>query len=286
LVLDRYASTLVAKLYTTAWLPHWKDIVSLIREELAPDRLVLRLSRNIQDVAGRQFQAQDGQIVCGPPVQEAVVFEETGLRFAADVLRGQKTGFFLDQRENRRKVEAMAQGRAVLNVFSFSGGFSLYAARGRARSVTDIDLSGHALEAAARNFALNEADPNVRACHREAVQADAFQWLEGSTAAEFDFIVLDPPSLAKREADRSGALHGYRKLVTAALHRLRPGGILVACSCSAHVSASEFFEAIRHTAGQSHRRFAELATALQPPDHPATFPEAAYLKSIYLRFEP
>src|ERR1019366_7523134 len=110
----------------------------------------------------------------------------------ADVQRGQKTGFFLDQRENRRRVETMAGGGRVLNVFSFAGGFSLYSARGGARSVTDVDISPHALRSAERNFALNRSDPGVRACQHGTVQADAFEWLEASNSPEFDLIILDP----------------------------------------------------------------------------------------------
>ena len=283
LVLDRYADTLVVKLYTAAWFPHWGEIASLIQEALTPTRLVLRLSRNIQSLALRNFQRREGEILFGPPVAETIVFEETGIRFEADVLRGQKTGFFLDQRENRRKIESLAQGRDVLNVFSFSGGFSLYAARGGARSVTDADMSSFALEAADRNFTLNQSDAQISRCPHQTVQADAFEWLERPGGA-YDLIVLDPPSLAKKEVERAGALQGYRRLARLALPHLRPGGILMAASCSAHVSAPEFFAAVRETVGRSGRSIEDLGTTLQPPDHPATFPEAEYLKAVYFRF--
>src|ERR1035437_2271083 len=133
LVLDRYDQTLVLKLYTAAWLPRLEEITGLITTRLCPDRIVLRLSRNIQKLAQQQGGKADGQVLLGPPLDGPVTFLETGLRFEVDVVRGQKTGFFLDQRENRRQVEALARGREVLNAFSFSGGFSLYAARGGAR---------------------------------------------------------------------------------------------------------------------------------------------------------
>jgi len=285
LVLDRYAQTVVVKLYTAAWLPHWSEIVPLIREELQPERLVLRLSRNIQELAKDQFRRVDGEILFGPPLDSPVVFLETGLQFEADVLRGQKTGFFLDQRENRRQVEALAKSRHVLNVFSFSGGFSLYAARGGASSVTDIDISPHALRAANRNFDLNRSIPAVQACRHAVVQTDAFDWLERSGSDKFDLIVLDPPSLAKREAERPGALVAYRKLVRGAFKRLSKAGILVAASCSAHVSASSFFETVREASRECGRSSTELATTAHPADHPAGFPEAQYLKCIYLRSE-
>jgi len=172
-----------------------------------------------------------------------------GLQFEADVLRGQKTGFFLDQRENRRRVESLSRNRKVLNAFSFSGAFSLYAARGGAKSVTDLDLSAHALASAKRNFALNERDPVVAGCRHQLIQGDAFQWLERSRQ-QFDLIVLDPPSFAKRETERSSGLKAYERLADLAIKRLQPHGILVACSCSAHVTADEFFNAVRRAARQ------------------------------------
>src|SRR5262249_32699264 len=159
--------------YTAAWLP-WLDLVTeLIVARLRPERIVLRLSRNIQEIAGEKFGRADATILRGSEVAEPVIFLESGLRFEADVLRGQKTGFFLDQRETRRRVESLARDRDVLNAFSFSGGFSLYAARGGARSVTDLDISAHALDSARRNFALNQSSLPAAIIH-EAIQADAF----------------------------------------------------------------------------------------------------------------
>ena len=311
LVLDRYDTTLVVKIYTAAWLPRLEEIVSLIREWLKPEQIVLRLSRNIQSRGGsRGIPPHPGPLPLGGGEGESssagprnwrdgeslfkeragsetgaqVVFLESGLRFEADVVRGQKTGFFLDQRENRRRVEALAGGRTVLNAFSFSGGFSLYAARGGAKSVTDLDLSAHALEAARRNFALNQEVAAIAQCRRDSIQADAFEWLAGNSRRQFDLIILDPPSLAKREAERVGAIRAYAKLATAGIHHLTPDGILVACSCSAHVTAEEFFGAVRGAAGSSGRKFTELQTTRHAPDHAATFKEADYLKGIYLRF--
>jgi 23S rRNA (cytosine1962-C5)-methyltransferase len=281
LVLDRYADTLVVKLYTAAWLRQWDEILDLFKVCLAPERIVLRLSRNIQLVAGKEFGKTDGQVIHGPGLDGPVVFRESGLRFESDVLRGQKTGFFLDQRENRRIVGDLALGRNCLNAFSFSGGFSLYAAAGGARSVADLDISAHALESGAHNFKLNADDRAVAACPREAIQADAFKWLAENAGRKFDLIVLDPPSLAKREAERAGAVRAYGSLATAALRHLAVGGILAACSCSAHVTSAEFFAAVRQAVSKSGRRLKELKTTFQPQDHPADFKEAEYLKAIY-----
>lgn len=283
LVLDRYASTLVVKLYSAVWLPRLEEILSLVREKIPGERIVLRLSRNIQSLADEKFRWQDGQVLSGTSPEGTVIFSENGIRFEADVLRGQKTGFFLDQRENRAEVEKLSRGRAVLNAFSFSGGFSVYAARGGAKSVTDLDISAHALASAKRNFALNQNFPGVAACRHETVQADAFDWIEKSSA-RFGLIILDPPSLAKRESERATAIRAYEKLNVLGIDRLERGGILVAGSCSAHVSAPEFFDAVRRAAMKSGRKFSELQTRLHPPDHPVGFKEAEYLKVIYLKF--
>lgn len=294
LVLDRYENTLVLKLYTAAWLPRLDEALALLKANLPCDQIVLRLSRNIQQTAERRAPPRlDGEIIfsersgaeprLGQEPAAPVVFSESGLRFEADVLRGQKTGIFLDQRENRQLVETLARGRRVLNAFSFSGGFSVYAARGGAASVTDLDLSAHALASAKRNFALNQNLPAVAACRHEIIRADAFKWLEKSPP-KFDLIVLDPPSLAKRAAEREGALRAYERLNSLGIHRLARGGILVAGSCSAHVPAAEFFDAVRRAALKSGRKFSELKIMRHPPDHPAGFKEAEYLKVIYLSF--
>jgi 23S rRNA (cytosine1962-C5)-methyltransferase len=288
LVLDRYDATLVLKVYTAAWLPRLEEILALFNEKIPCERIVLRLSRNIQAAAERRAPPRhDGEILFSKHaamVSDApIIFLENGIRFEADVLRGQKTGFFLDQRENRREVGTLAQGRRVLNAFSFSGGFSVYAARGGATSVTDLDISAHALESAKRNFALNQAIPAVAACRHETVQADAFAWLE-KCPAKFDLIVLDPPTLAKKAVEKEGAIHAYERLNGLGITRLARDGILVAGSCSAHVPALDFFETVRRAALDSGRKFTELKTLLHPPDHPASFKEAQYLKVIYLKF--
>jgi len=306
LVVDRYAETLVIKLYTQAWLPRLAEILAAISEatELesgqpcpdnagkrtadkavrSPIRAVLRLSRNIQDHAVRGWNCRDGQMLAGTPLDKPIIFLENGLRFEADVIRGQKTGFFLDQRENRKRIGSLASGGTVLNAFSFTGGFSVYAAAGGATSVTDLDISAHALAGGRRNFALNGENTNVTACVRHEIKADAFGWLDQNSSEAFDLVILDPPSLAKREAERAGALEAYSRLAALGIKHLRPNGLLLACSCSAHVSAPEFFAAVRAAANKSRRRWQEIETTGHAPDHHAAFKEAEYLKAFYLRF--
>jgi 23S rRNA (cytosine1962-C5)-methyltransferase len=282
LVLDRYDTTLVMKLYTAAWLPRLGEMEELLAK--LGERVVLRLSRNIAATAREQFGIEDGDVLRGAALEGPVVFMESGLRFEADVLRGQKTGFFLDQRENRRRVETLAAGRRVLNLFSYSGGFSLYAARGGAAGVCSVDISPRALEAAGRNFELNRDVPAVVACPRETAQADVFDWLREPAAHRFDLIVLDPPALAKRASEREEAMRAYSRLLGGAMERLDRDGMLVAASCSAHVSAGDFFELAREAARRTGRGHEEWLTTRHTPDHPATFAEAEYLKCIYLRF--
>lgn len=285
LVLDRYDRTLVLKIYSAAWFAHFSSFIEPMISAALAERLVLRLSRNIFEKAERDYGFRDGQILVGPPLDEKVVFLESGIRFEADVLRGQKTGFFLDQRENRRIVETLSKGRRVLNAFCFSGGFSLYAARGGALVVSSLDQSRNALEGVERHFELNRADEAISKCRSIVIQADAFAWFQEPPGESYDLVILDPPSLAKREADRPEALRVYGRLATSAIRRLAPGGILAAASCSAHVGAAEFFEAVREAARVEGRDFVEWKTTAHAPDHPAKFKEGEYLKCIYLKFE-
>ena len=283
LVMDRYGPVLVMKLYTAAWASRVPMLIELLQAKLQFTSVVLRLSRNVRS-AFAHAGLGDGQVLCGEPLNAAVRFLETGIHFEADVIVGQKTGFFLDQRENRRAVEALARDADVLNAFSFSGGFSLYAARGGARSMASLDISAHALAGAKRNFDLNNGNAAVARCSHELIQANAFDWLKENANRKFDLIVLDPPSLAKRESERAGAMRAYEKLVANGIEHLRPRATIVAASCSAHVSAEEFFAAVQRAAAKSRRKFSVFKTTRHAPDHPATFPEAEYLKCIYLKF--
>ena len=281
LVLDRYASHFVLKLYSAAWLPWLTLLVDLIKEQLHPESLTLRLSRNAKTLASEKFSLTEGPLLGTPPTP--VIFSENGLLFEADVIHGQKTGFFLDQRENRLRVSQLSSGRDVLNAFSFSGGFSLYAALGGAARVTDLDISPHALESAQRNFDLNRRQPRIANVQRQSICADAFQWMETGPRRMFDLIICDPPSLALREDQRANAIVSYQRLNDHALARLKRGGILVAASCSAHVTSEEFFTAVRRAVHQQGVRHQELWLTGHATDHPATIPEARYLKCIALQ---
>jgi 23S rRNA (cytosine1962-C5)-methyltransferase len=250
-ILDRYETSFVMKLYALGWVKMLKSLEESIVKLLQPERLVLRLSRNVQE-ASRAFGFEDGQLLCGLPAAAPVVFHENSLAFEADIIKGQKTGFFLDQRDNRKKVMGYSRGKRVLNVFSFSGGFSVYAAAGGAKEVSSVDISEHALQSALRNFNLNQDNAGIKAVRHQIFKADAFKWLRESTG-KFDLVVLDPPSMAKRQGEKPAALSAYSKLANDAIGKISAGGILVASSCSAHVTSDEFFETVLKNCRKSGR---------------------------------
>ena len=193
-VLDRYADTLVLKLYTAAWLPWLTELVPAVASVLSPERIVLRLARAVAPAFAERAGLADGGLLHGSPLTDPVEFSELGLRFRVDPRQGQKTGFFLDQRENRVRVGERARGRSVLDAFAYVGAFSLHAARGGARSLTSIDASAPALAALRETFALNGRAPG------EVVHGDAFESLERLARAgrRFDLVVFDPPPFARR----------------------------------------------------------------------------------------
>lgn len=279
LVLDRYDDTYVLKLYTPAWVPHLTDVIAAFSAFGLVQRIVLRLSRAASAQETYLGGLRDGMVLAGAPLRGPVHFEENGLSFAADVVSGQKTGFFFDHRDNRSRVEQLAAGREVLNVFAYSGAFSLYAARGGAPLVVSLDQSQPALAAARVNFQLN---PDVVADH-ELLADDAFHGLRqlGRSRRSFDMVIVDPPTFAKTREELPGAVAAYRKLTSRALQVLRPGGILVMASCTARLPAKEFYETVVRNARRSGRPLEEIARTGHPLDHPVTFPEGAYLKCLF-----
>lgn len=283
LVIDRYAQTLVFKLYTPAWIPHLADLLPALLAVQPAQRLVLRLSRSLQKAPEHLYGLTDGMVLVGPPLVGPVLFLEHGLHFEADPIHGQKTGFFLDQRENRARVEGLAAGKRVLNVFAYNGGFSLYAARGGARQVASLDISRPALEAAVRNFALNQQVPTVAAAEHQLLVGDAFSRLAvlATDGRRFDLVIIDPPSFAKQQSEVERALAAYAQLTRLGLGVLQAGGTLVLASCSSRVSAETFFATVTQTAAQARRPLQTFAQTAHALDHPVGFPEGAYLKCLY-----
>ncbi len=213
------------------------------------------------------------------------IAEENGLRFHIDWLRGQKTGFFIDQRDNRRLLQQYSQGKRVLNMFCYTGGFSCYAMRGGALKVDSVDSSAKAIQLTDENIALNfdEAD---RLRHR-AIAVDAFKYLAEMQQGDYDLIVLDPPAFAKHKNALRNALIGYRKLNTKAIEKIAHGGILFTFSCSQAVSREQFRLAVFSAAAAARRKVRILHQLTQPADHPINIyhPEGEYLKGIVLYIE-
>ncbi|MCB0062804.1 MAG: class I SAM-dependent methyltransferase [Caldilineaceae bacterium] len=282
-VMDRFGTTLVIKLYTAAWVPHLADLVHGIEQVQPAERIVLRMSRNMQAEPAYLSGLEEGMILTGPPLTGPVVFLEHGIRFEADPIHGQKTGFFLDQRENRARVEGLAAGKRVLNVFAYNGGFSLYAARGGATEVTSLDSSGPALAAAEHNFGLNQDDPAIAATSHKLLEGDAFRLLQqlAEDGAQYDLVIIDPPAFAKRQSEVSGALNAYAQLTRLGLGVLRAGGTIVLASCSSRISSADFVANAEEAATAAGRPLTIFARTDHALDHPIGFAEGAYLKCIY-----
>ena len=224
---------------------------------------------------------QDGYLIGGPADGEHLALE-SGLRFQVDWLRGQKTGFFIDQRDNRSLLEHYATGRSVLNMFCYTGGFSVYALRGGAERVHSVDSSAKAIELTNRNVALNFPGDT----RHEAYAEDAFKFLQNNRE-EYDLIILDPPAFAKHRDAVRNALKGYQRLNAKAIGQIRSGGLLFTFSCSQAVSREQFRLAVFSAAAETGREVRILHQLTQPADHPVNIyhPEGEYLKGLVLWVE-
>lgn len=285
LVIDRYANVFVVKIYTAAWLPYLQWIAEILQELFSYESLVLRLSRNITEKVAAEFGLGDGTLLDGKELDEPLLFIENGLVFEADPLQGHKTGFYLDQRENRARVEKLSAGKNVLNVFAYSGGFSVYAARGKATAVTSVDLNPLALASAERNFSYNFNQPAIKACHHETIAEDAFKYLQNAAQnlKKFDMVILDPPMFAQNQNQVERAIANYQKLTQLGSGVLKPGGILVQASCSSRIPPALFFDAIHAAVQRTGRHLHEIERTGHPLDHPVGFPEGEYLKCLFAR---
>ena len=208
---------------------------------------------------------------------------ENGLRFRIDWLRGQKTGFFVDQRDNRSLLEHYSHGRSVLNMFCYTGGFSVYAMRGGARQVTSVDSSAKAITLTDANVELNFPGDK----RHQAVAEDAFKFLDNIDTNAYDLIILDPPAFAKHRSALRNALRGYQKLNAKAFEKIASGGIIFTFSCSQAVSKEQFRLAVFSAAAQTGRKVRILHQLTQPADHPVNIyhPEGEYLKGLILYVE-
>ena len=279
LIIDVYDHTAVMQAHSAGMHVYRMEIADALSEVMGD------VVRNIyyKSETTLPFKAdlgpENGFIKGGSPENIAM---EYGLKFHVDWLKGQKTGFFVDQRENRHLLERYAKGRNVLNMFCYTGGFSFYAMRGGAKVVHSVDSSAKAISLTKKNVELNfPGDPR-----HEAYAEDAFKYLE-KMGSNYDLIILDPPAFAKHKNVLRNALQGYRKLNAIAFEKIKPGGILFTFSCSQVVSKENFRLAVFSAAAQSGRSVRILHQLTQPADHPVNIyhPEGEYLKGLVLYIE-
>ena len=277
LIVDRYGDLLVAQILTAGMERLREMILEVLRRVVAPRAIYER-----SDSSSRRLEGLDLRKGFAWGTGETGVWvQEEGLAFFADVAAGQKTGFFLDQRENRQVVRRLAKGREVLDCFCYSGGFTVSAAGGGATSALGIDLSETSLA-----WARQSAEQNGLAASCTFVAVNAFDQLRAFAREErrFGLVVLDPPAFTKGRDTLEGALRGYNEINLRAMKLLAPGGILVTCSCSYHVDAPTFLEMLRSAAADARREFRLVELRTQAGDHPILLAakETQYLKCAIL----
>jgi len=283
-VADRYDRFAVVKLYSAGLGPHRAHIVEALRDAAGGELAGVYGRDEIPHDEEDDDAAPQGRVLWGAEPPERIAVDEHGMRLLVDVRRGQKTGTFLDQRENRRLVRELARGRGeALNCFSYTGGFSVAAALGGAKHVVSVDVDRDAIALARDNFRENGLDP---ADHAFAAE-DAFELLARykREGRRFQLVVCDPPAFAKSQKAVEAAVAGYASLNRAALAVLAPGGLLVTASCSARVSAEQFYDAVKEAAFKARVDLQLVEERRQPPDHPVSpqFREGRYLKCFVYR---
>ena len=277
LIIDVYGKTAVMQAHSIG--------MHLCRRQIA-EQLVAVMGNRIENVYYKSettlpyMEPENGFLYGGSSDNVAV---ENGLLFYVDWLRGQKTGFFVDQRENRSLLEHYAHGRRLLNMFCYTGGFSFYAMRGGASIVHSVDSSAKAIELTNRNVALNFPGDE----RHQAFCEDAFKFLETADRQQYDLVILDPPAFAKHRGALHNALKGYTRLNQKAFQIIQPGGILFTFSCSQVVTKDHFRNAVFTAAAQARRKVRILHQLHQPADHPINIyhPEGEYLKGLVLYVE-
>ncbi len=283
LIVDRFAEILVVQIHTAGMERMRSQLIVALQEEADTRGILLR--NDSQSRRREGLELEEPQVVTGGvPMQ--VTVRENNVLFLVDPWQGQKTGFFLDQRDKREALRKYTQAKRVLNCFSYSGSFSVYAALTDEKThVTSVDISALAIEAARQNFILNGLDPN----RHQFLVADVFDYLEQAKEAgeHFDVIVLDPPAFAKTQSARTQALKAYRRLNTLGMQVLRPGGILVTCSCSGVIGMDDLLGALSQSAQRLQHTVQLLETYTHGVDHPINLamPETAYLKVVFCRVE-
>lgn len=280
LIIDVYDHTAVMQAHSAGMHIYRKEIAEALKEVMGEViQHIYYKSETTLPFKADLLERENGFLLGGSPENIAL---ENGLKFHVDWLKGQKTGFFVDQRENRHLLERYAAGRCVLNMFCYTGGFSFYALRGGARLVHSVDSSAKAIDLTNENVALNFPGDE----RHQAFAEDAFKYLD-RMGDQYDLIILDPPAFAKHRGALRNALRGYAKLNAKAFEKIRPGGILFTFSCSQVVNKENFRNAVFTAAAQSGRSVRILHQLTQPGDHPVNIyhPEGEYLKGLVLYVE-
>ena len=279
LVIDVYAHTAVMQAHSVGMHYARHEIAQALQKVMGPKLENIYYKSETTLPFKADLDNESGYLL-GNEAEDIAM--ENGLKFCVDWQKGQKTGFFVDQRENRSLLERYSKGRSVLNMFCYTGGFSFYAMRGGAKLVHSVDSSAKAISLTNRNVELNfPSDPR-----HQAFAEDAFKYLE-RMGSNYDLIILDPPAFAKHKNVLRNALQGYRKLNAIAFEKIKPGGILFTFSCSQVVSKDNFRLAVFSAAAQSKRNVRILHQLTQPADHPVNIyhPEGEYLKGLVLYVE-
>ncbi len=282
LICDVYAHVAVVKLYSAIWFPYLHWIMDGILESTTSSVIVLRLSRLLQKDNVIRNGLNDGDVIHGELPDPEIEFNEYGVRFIANVIKGHKTGYFLDHRANRHKVGQMSNGKSVLDVFSYAGGFSAHAIAGGAKEVISIDISKQAIALASRNVGLNKES----APHR-TMAIDAFEGMQQliDQGKKFDIVVVDPPSFAKNAADIPAAKKSYERLAKLAIQLVAVRGMCVMASCSSRISRDEYFDLVESAFDTFSRAYRLVEKTFHDIDHPVNFPEGSYLKSGYYKMD-
>ncbi len=280
LIADVYADVLVLKLYSEIWFSFLHLLIPLLEKHLKCSSIILRLSRNLQTLPKLLYH--DGQLLFGRLLNEEVAIKEHGIHFSANVVKGHKTGFFLDHRHNRKKIGEFSKNKTVLDVFSYAGGFSVHALVNGAKEVTSVDISAQALAIAKMNAGLS----SFQGVHH-TVAGDAFKILQDfiNKKRVFDVVVIDPPSFAKAKTEVTMAKRKYNQLAGMGIKLTASKGLLVLASCTSRITAEEFYDVNEQALLQSGRNYTTIEKTLHDSDHPVTFKEGAYLKCAYYRMD-
>lgn len=275
LIADKYQNAVSMQIYSLGLEPYVSTIVKTLHSLLPDVKWIYRRDQI------RLAKKGTAELVYGKNMPNKIVFLENGLKFSTDLINGQKTGFFLDQRNNRQMIREISNGKSILNVCGYTGAFTVAAAAGGANSSLTVDIAAPALEEAKRNLELN----GFSTSKHKLLTSDMYNFLAECPKESYDIVILDPPSMAKSRKDLDKAIRAYKKLNLEGVKAVKRGGYLFTASCTAQVSREEFLNAVRDGIAASERQAYIIRESFHAPDHPIALshPEGSYLKGILLK---